>query len=765
MKKMSKMGKSILLSSLAIIAFGGIAAGTTYALFTSDATTNVSVSTGKVKVSQTVAVKENSYFSPKAINTDGTTKDDNNAATSTGFANGGSAVVNTDGSVKISKMTAGDSVTLKVIPENESNVNIQYRESYSITDDASGKLTVSGNEKMVKYWTSLDTSESIDEYEVTIALSGDATEDITDAVIKLKIEAVQGNAYVVNKVGATEAEVADAIKNAPANSTIEIASEEPLTLTNTLSIKKDMKIVLAGNVTAPNDKTAFDVTSGTLTIEDGSSSDETNKNVKPAKKFSQTDEADSSSAVISSTGYAIEASGTGKVVINGGSIKSTSKYGAVRAKNGGSIEINGGSIKNEVGDALRVTDKGTITVNGGTFEAKESCAVVYKDASLTVNGGTFTSYQNFVIGTDGTQGETDYTITINDGTFNAYTDLSSDSIACGVYAANKGNVFLFGGTFNVTDGCGVLARSGNVTFTDDVAFNFLTDNETLKEGKVCDSKVLVPVKQAFVQDNISGYPGGDPSVSFKLDPITMTFASKKYKVHYIGGANKANLKTVASEDELKEAVSSSTDSLYIKLSNDIEISQRLDVIAPNCTIDLNGHTVTMKAGNTTGQAFNVIGVNATINNGFIDGTAITQVKSEVKSNENECDPIVARKNDNNVAANVTLANLNVTINSNTGACAYSHPGGNIKIISGTYTNNNTETYKHNESFTALTLNQENDGTDQLITVTGGTFVGTDPSRGDEHNTNVTSFLYSGTKYKATSTIDGNKHIVSLSKNA
>lgn len=51
---MSKMGKSILLSSLAILAFGGVAAGTTYALFTSNAETQISVSTGKVSVETTV---------------------------------------------------------------------------------------------------------------------------------------------------------------------------------------------------------------------------------------------------------------------------------------------------------------------------------------------------------------------------------------------------------------------------------------------------------------------------------------------------------------------------------------------------------------------------------------------------------------------------------------------------------------------------------------------------------------------------------------
>lgn len=109
MKKMSKMGKSILLSSLAIVAFGGIAAGTTYALFTSNAETTVSVSTGKVKVDTKVS---DIHLYSLDESTD-TTKELAEGATT--FTNGGTfAYDENTGAIELDRLTPGDKVEFTI---------------------------------------------------------------------------------------------------------------------------------------------------------------------------------------------------------------------------------------------------------------------------------------------------------------------------------------------------------------------------------------------------------------------------------------------------------------------------------------------------------------------------------------------------------------------------------------------------------------------------------------------------------------------------
>ncbi len=129
MKANKKLTKTILLSSLAIAAFGSVAAGTTYVLFTSKAESSITVTTGKVSVSQEVEIKER--YTPALINEDGTIADETNAYDeATGFE-----VTVTDNDVAVTKMLPGDKVTLTITPKNDSNVKIKYRETYAITGD------------------------------------------------------------------------------------------------------------------------------------------------------------------------------------------------------------------------------------------------------------------------------------------------------------------------------------------------------------------------------------------------------------------------------------------------------------------------------------------------------------------------------------------------------------------------------------------------------------------------------------------------------
>ena len=202
MKKMSKMGKSILLSSLAIIAFGGVAAGTTYALFTSNAETTVSVSTGKVKVDTEVS---DIHLYSLDESTD-TTKE--LAQDATTFTNGGTfAYDESTGAIALDRFTPGDKVEFTITATNRSTVNIKYRTVLKTLDQGlfqGLKVTVNdteydGTTTFSNYAAlSAQTDFTDKEYKFSIELPKDADDEYQEKKCELcfNVEAVQGNAAV-----------------------------------------------------------------------------------------------------------------------------------------------------------------------------------------------------------------------------------------------------------------------------------------------------------------------------------------------------------------------------------------------------------------------------------------------------------------------------------------------------------------------------------------------------------------------------------------
>ncbi len=213
MKKMSKLGKSILLSTLAALAFGGVAMGTTYALFTSTTEATINATAGKVEIQTGITAQ---IYSPKAINLDGTIADDENVASSTEsikpgkfatFKNGGKVTVTNDG-VNIENMTPGDKVTLTVTPENLSTVKTKYMQKLTFTDgvDVEKLLDVvkisETSEKGFDtgIWNDLTPGDEMKPFDVVIEMPATATEGFDEFGIKLQFEAVQANANVSSDI-------------------------------------------------------------------------------------------------------------------------------------------------------------------------------------------------------------------------------------------------------------------------------------------------------------------------------------------------------------------------------------------------------------------------------------------------------------------------------------------------------------------------------------------------------------------------------------
>ena len=176
------------------------------------------------------------------------------------------------------------------------------------------------------------------------------------------------------------------------------------------------------------------------------------------------------------------------------------------------------------------------------------------------------------------------------------------------------------------------------------------------------------------------------------------------------------------------------------LTNSVKIDKSI-------TLDLNGKTIHYTGENQTTanptmshRALNVTGSTVTIKNGAITTTVVGTIyppQNNPQAEGSEFDAIIVKS-----GANVTLEDMNITINDVRGSCLYVFDGGKATVKSGSYTNVNTSGDK-------LLLNQANVDT-QLIFVEGGTFSGRNPAEGDDNMGGT--FLAEG--YKAVENGDG-----------
>ena len=198
---------------------------------------------------------------------------------------------------------------------------------------------------------------------------------------------------------------------------------------------------------------------------------------------------------------------TGKDVtidLNGKTVTAAKTFAVV--ENGAKLTISNGKVTS--GRYVFNTQGGEVVVNGGDYTAQECVFALFGGSTLTVNDGTFTAKDNSVISTNGSSAE-GCTITVNGGTFNANIQ-SAGYIACGVYVANKDTVNINAGTFNVTDGVGILMRAGNTTIGADVVINLISTG-SVTAGRIGDATINITTPNHLVADVRSQYPGLDSS--------------------------------------------------------------------------------------------------------------------------------------------------------------------------------------------------------------------------------------------------------------
>ena len=189
-------------------------------------------------------------------------------------------------------------------------------------------------------------------------------------------------------------------------------------------------------------------------------------------------------------------------------------------------------------------------------------------------------------------------------------------------------------------------------------------------------------------------------------------------------------------ESLADALTAAKNGDTVKLVGDTTLRSSVE-INKSITLDLNGKAIhytgeTQVSATQTHRALNVTGGNVTIKNGFITTTvAGTDYPTEF-------DAVVVKS-----GADVTLKDMNITINDAKGSCLYVFEGGKATVKSGSYTNTNTSGEK-------LLLNQK-DNKPQAIFVEGGTFNGRNPESGDNSG-NPSTFL--APDYKSVETSAG-----------
>ena len=420
MKKKKEVRRIVVLSALAALGFGGVAVSSTYALFTSESKTNVTVASGKVDVESTIT--DLVTYSGNDLTGNSSTDQANIAQTSDGnFTNGGTAKINDAGDLELAGVTPGDKVTFKIKVKNNSTVAIKYRTLIKEASDGGlfsgltfkiGGFTTTGRTK----WAKLEagSNSDVEELECEVSLPSDADNQYQDksATISFAVEAVQGNAqtYVYptgvtkdnfgdNKVAYTKANDSTVyystdFKTAVNNNANAIYVSEDAVFTNTdklthLAIRNDL-------VVYANDANFLD---SDLAINYG------NGNTAP---FAPTDN-DVSLTINDAINLRVWGFSPKEGVTNDVILNNCSYYGGGRTTNGvglswiddateskGTLNITQNNCyTSDVGEGIKATCAGSVNINNSTFNR---CAIGIKAGpktsgtlNMNINNTTFNS--------------------------------------------------------------------------------------------------------------------------------------------------------------------------------------------------------------------------------------------------------------------------------------------------------------------------------------------------------------------------------------
>ena len=293
-------------------------------------------------------------------------------------------------------------------------------------------------------------------------------------------------------------------------------------------------------------------------------------------------------------GYNITATGTALRINGTTDIQSTGSNGVIEST---------GNVAVAVGNDAKVT------VYSGTLKGREGAVITGTSTGATIEiryKATLIATDNAVIAGNGSKRDgKPNTILVKGSTFIGGIE-STGYIACGIYAPWNDNVTVSGGTFNITNGAGIVARAGTVEVT---GGTFNCGDGTAK-GWVGDSKNKVPCA-ALVFDKAANYPALTDSSqilvsggSFSTDPaangatLTAGYAATKdesgmYKVAKENPAAEINGVKYDTLQAAINAAQATNGGATITLLKNINTSSYYEVKGDNpVTIDLAGYNIT-----------------------------------------------------------------------------------------------------------------------------------------------------------------------------
>ncbi len=265
------------------------------------------------------------------------------------------------------------------------------------------------------------------------------------------------------------------------------------------------------------------------------------------------------------------------------------------------------------------------------------------------------------------------------------------------------------------------AKDGEVVTRDVFTVSFVwhggSSDAECEYGVVPEEPDVPEAGRRYVENGvIHTFAGWSPAVAAVTDDAT-------YTATYDEAAVIAQIVGGEVYPSLAEAVAAAADGATVVLLADQTLDARVE---PNLgadttlVIDLNGKTLARAGTSGNGSVFDVKSGNVVITNGVIDCT-----QDDTAIVADGVYAITVRG-----GANVTLADLEITVDSKNGACVYPFAGATLAIESGTYANITAQPYDHKAGWMGMAVNQANVA-ETLITITGGSFSQVDPALGDD----------------------------------
>ncbi len=279
--------KTILSSAVSIALSAALIAGSTFALFTGQSNTDISITSGNVDVTAKASISR--VYSAEWKDGEGYTNknlyegETYQSGKEYNFSNGGT-VTYSGGTVTIKSISPGDGVVLKIEVQNSSTISIRYQMRLGIKDTVLGpngeKLsdflkvefnseTVSGEYGVVtdKWSESIDPGAKIEPFTVEISLPIDTETEYQSLSTDLTIGvyAVQGNAsdstpladVIVNSADGLHAALDDFAKSDETDLVLGLMDDMTISDETPLMVpeNKDLTIDVGGNSVAVDKNT------------------------------------------------------------------------------------------------------------------------------------------------------------------------------------------------------------------------------------------------------------------------------------------------------------------------------------------------------------------------------------------------------------------------------------------------------------------------------------------------------------------------------